>query len=248
MTVASATSDGDPAAGDQRAASDDGSRPLGGTLGWLGLWALIIWLVFIGIGHLLEHTLQHSGLVHQDGAIDRWFASHRHQPWNTVTKIATFGAETVTVVALGLVAFVLLRWKLGRWRESMFLAISVIGEVTIFVSTTLIVHRPRPSVHRLDGAPPTSSFPSGHTAASVALYGSLAIIAWHAARAGWLRTLATVAAVVLPFAVATSRLYRGMHYPTDVLGGALLAVCWLTVCFRLVLSDRARAVRSAASR
>jgi undecaprenyl-diphosphatase len=230
-----------------RAATDATPR-LGGTLSWLAVWALIIWLVFVGLGYLLGHNLQHSGMVHQDGAIDRWFAAHRRQPWNDVTKVATFGAETITVVLLGLVAFVLLRLRLGRWRESMFLAISVIGEVTIFVSTTLMVHRHRPSVPRLDSAPPTSSFPSGHTAASVALYGSLAVIAWHAARAGWIRTVATLAAVLMPVAVATSRLYRGMHYPTDVLAGALLAVCWLTVCYRLVLSDRSTAGRSVAGR
>jgi membrane-associated phospholipid phosphatase len=231
------------------ARTDNGTaRQVGRTAGWLVLGALIIWLVLVGLGYLLGHTLQHSGLVHEDGAIDRWFASHRHQPWNTVTKIATFGAETITVIVLGLVAFVLLRWRLGRWRESMFLAASVIGEVCIFVSTTLMVHRHRPSVPRLDSAPPTSSFPSGHTAASVALYGSLAIIAWHAARAGWLRTLATVAAVVMPIAVATSRLYRGMHYPTDVLAGAVLALCWLAVTNRLVLSDRATVGRSRAAR
>jgi len=229
-------------------ASDGGAPQLGNTLSWLVAWALIIWLVFVGLGYLLGHNLQHSGLVHKDGAIDRWFAGHRQKPWNTVTKVATYGAETVTVVLLGLVAFVLLRWRLGRWRESMFLAISVIGEVSIFVSTTLMVHRHRPSVPRLDGAPPTSSFPSGHTAASVALYGSLAIIAWHTARAGWLRMLATVAAVVLPVAVATSRLYRGMHYPTDVLAGALLAICWLTVCYLLVLSDRATVGRPVTDR
>jgi membrane-associated phospholipid phosphatase len=231
------------------ARTDNGTaRQVGRTVGWLVLGALIIWLVFVGLGYLLGHTLQHSGLVHEDGAIDRWFASHRHQPWNTVTKIATFGAETITVIVLGLVAFVLLRWRLGRWRESIFLAASVIGEVTIFVSTTLLVDRHRPSVHRLDSAPPTSSFPSGHTAASVALYGSLAVIAWQVARAGWLRTLATVVAVLLPIAVATSRLYRGMHYPTDVLAGALLAVCWLAVTYRLVLSDRAPVGRLAPHR
>ena len=212
---------------------------IGRTLGWLVLGAVVIWLAFVGIGYLLGHSLRHSGLVHEDGAVDRWFASHRHPFWNHVTKVATYGAETITVIALGLIAFVLLRWGLGRWQESIFLAVSVIGEVGIFVSTTLIVDRHRPSVPRLDSAPPTSSFPSGHTAAAVALYGSLAIIAWHTARAGWLRTLATVAAVVLPVAVATSRLYRGMHYLTDVLAGALLALCWLVVTHRLLLSDPA---------
>ncbi|HJQ02469.1 MAG TPA: phosphatase PAP2 family protein [Jatrophihabitans sp.] len=215
----------------------DAAGGYGRILGWLLLWAVLIWLAFVGLGYLLGHTLRHSGLVHQDGAVDRWFASHRHPFWNHVTKVATFGAETITVISLGLVAFVLLRWAIGRWRESFFLAISIIGEVVIFVSTTLLVDRHRPSVPHMDGAPPTSSFPSGHTAAAVSLYGSLAVIAWHSAKAGWLRTLATVAAVVLPIAVATSRLYRGMHYPTDVLAGALLSVCWLTVTSHLLLPD-----------
>ncbi|HET6209089.1 MAG TPA: phosphatase PAP2 family protein [Jatrophihabitans sp.] len=224
------------------------ARQVGRTLLWLVLAALVIWAVFVGLGYLLGHNLRHSGLVHEDGAIDRWFAGHRRPAWNSVTKVATFGAETITVIALGLIAFVLLRLRLHRWRESIFLAVAVIGEVSIFVSTTLLVDRHRPSVPRLDSAPPTSSFPSGHTAASVALYGSLAVIAWHAARAGWLRTLATVAAVLMPLAVATSRLYRGMHYLTDVLAGALLALCWLAVCHRLVLHDRlAPAVRSGLS-
>lgn len=213
---------------------------IGRTLGWLVLGAAVIWLAFVGLGYLLGHSLRNSGLVHDDGAVDRWFASHRHPFWNHVTKVATYGAETITVIAFGLIAFVLLRWGLGRWRESLFLAASVIGEVVIFVSTTLLVDRHRPSVPRLDSAPPTSSFPSGHTAAAVALYGSLAVIAWHTARAAWLRTLATVAAVVLPIAVATSRLYRGMHFLTDVLAGALLAVCWLVVTHRLLLSEPER--------
>ncbi|MEO7285840.1 MAG: phosphatase PAP2 family protein [Jatrophihabitantaceae bacterium] len=213
-------------------------RQVGQQIVRLVLAAVLIWLVFVGIGWLLSHRLQHSGLVRWDGSVDRWLAHRRHAGWNTVTHLATFGAETITVIAIGLVAFGLLRWRLGRWTEPIFLAVSVIGEVCIFVSTTLLVDRHRPSVPRLDSAPPTSSFPSGHTAASVALYGSLAVIAWHAARAGWLRTVATVLAVLMPLAVAGSRLYRGMHYPTDVLAGALLSICWLTVTSRLLLPSR----------
>jgi undecaprenyl-diphosphatase len=151
----------------------------------------------------------------------------------------TYGAETETVIAIGLVFFVVLRWRLGRWLESMFLAVSLIGEVTIFVSTTLLVERHRPAVPRLDAAPPTSSFPSGHTAASVTLYGGLALIAWRAARASWLRAVATALAVLMPVGVGLSRLYRGMHNPTDVLAGALFACCWLAVTGTLLLrADR----------
>ena len=200
--------------------------------------AVLIWLVLVVIGHLLGHQWKDSALVRWDASVNRNLAAHRHQPWTEITHLATFLAETLTVIAVGLVAFVLLRLGFKRWREPLFLAIAVVGEVTIFVSTTLLVDRARPPVKHLDGAPPTSSFPSGHTAASVALYGGLAVLAWRAGAAVWLRTLATAAAVLVPIVVAVSRMYRGMHYPTDVIAGALLACCWLAVVSTVVLGRR----------
>jgi membrane-associated phospholipid phosphatase len=205
---------------------------------WLLAAAVLIWLVLVVIGHLLGHQWKDSALVRWDASVDRNLAAHRRDPWTEITHLATFLAETITVIAVGLVAFVLLRLGFKRWREPLFLAISVIGEVTIFVSTTLLVDRDRPPVKHLDGAPPTSSFPSGHTAASVALYGGLAVLAWRAGAAVWLRTLATAAAVLVPIVVAVSRMYRGMHYPTDVIAGALLACCWLAVVSTVVLGRR----------
>ncbi len=200
--------------------------------------AVVLWLLLVLVGHLLGHQWSHSGLVRWDASVDRRLAANRRQPWTNLTHLATFGAETTTVIAIVVVAFVLLRLRLGRWREPLFLAITVIGEVTIFVSTTLLVERARPSVPHLDSAPPTSSFPSGHTAASVALYGALAVLAWRASSRMWLRTLATVLAVAMPLMVAASRLYRGMHYPTDVTAGALLACLWLAVTTTVVLGRR----------
>ncbi len=127
-----------------------------------------------------------------------------------------------------------------RWREPLFVVTAIVGEVAIFVVTTLVVHRPRPNVVRLDHAPPTSSFPSGHTAAAVALCGSIAaLVVWHGARAVW-RWLAMTAAILLPIMVAASRLYRGMHYPTDVIGGALLGFTWLRVALYAVLGTTSK--------
>lgn len=207
--------------------------------------AVLIWLVLVLIGHLLGHQWKDSALVRWDASVDRHLAADRRDPWTEITHLATFLAETLTVIGVGLVAFVLLRLGLKRWREPLFLAVAVIGEVTIFVSTTLLVDRARPPVKHLDSAPPTSSFPSGHTAASVALYGGLAVIAWRVGTAAWLRALATAAAVLVPVLVALSRMYRGMHYPTDVIAGALLAVTWLAVTSAVILRrDRSRASSS----
>src|SRR6266508_2918903 len=117
-------------------------------------------------------------------------------------------------------------------------AAALAGEVTIFVATTLMIDRNRPPVPQLDDSPPTSSFPSGHTAAAIALYGALAIIALRVSGRAWLRTLAVIFAVALPICVAFARLYRGMHFPTDVLGGALLGIAWLVVAWVVMLRGR----------
>lgn len=200
--------------------------------------AVLLWALLAGLGFTLAHAWAKTTFEHWDGSVDRGLASHRTATWNTISHVLSSTAETLPVIAAGLVLFIGLRIVLGRWRESLYLAVVLIGEVTIFVCTTLVVHRHRPNVARLDGAPPTSSFPSGHTAATMALYGGLAVIVWCCTQRGWLRAVVTILAIVMPIAVASSRLYRGMHYPTDVMAGALLALLWLGFTARVLLVKR----------
>lgn len=207
---------------------------------WLLAAAVLLWLVLVLIGQLLGDQWSRSALVRWDVSVDRELAANRSHPWNVVTTLFTLLADTITVITIGLLACVAFRLRLKRWREPLFLAVTVIGEVTIFVSTTLLVDRDRPSVRQLDSAPPTSSFPSGHTAASVALYGGLAVLAWRISATVLLRAVAIALAVLAPVLVAMSRLYRGMHYPSDVAGGLLLACCWLAVTSTLLLGRRSQ--------
>jgi membrane-associated phospholipid phosphatase len=97
---------------------------------------------------------------------------------------------------------------------------------------TLLVERDRPHVPKLDVAPPTSSFPSGHTTAAVVLYGMLAFLASNRLRSGAIVWLARFMAVAAPILVGVSRMYRGMHFLTDVVAGALLGLTWLFIAIR----------------
>ena len=155
-------------------------------------------------------------------------------------------SATPTIVALTALAAAVFRWQFARWRESLLVIYAVIGETAIFMATTLFIDRPRPSVPQLDTAPPTSSFPSGHTAAAVCFYGSVAaIILWHS-RHRWITVVAVVVCAAVPLLIGGSRVYRGMHYPTDVLAGVLLGAIWLTVVIFYVRTHDAGGPRHAA--
>ncbi len=122
------------------------------------------------------------------------------------------------------------------WRPVLLLAVALCGEIVVFLTTASLIDRPRPAVPHLDAhLPPTSSFPSGHTAAAICLYGAIAAIVLAHARGRWRgrwRGLVIACAVGIIVVVAAARLYRGAHYPTDVLGSALFAVPWLVVTVR----------------
>ncbi|HTC69758.1 MAG TPA: phosphatase PAP2 family protein [Acidothermaceae bacterium] len=197
--------------------------------------AALLLVAMIALGLLDVHVLAHSRFGRVDGSVDSTLAHHRDHVLNALTLGATDAASTLPIIAVGVLVIISAALAFRRWREPLFVLTVVVGEVAIFVVTTLVVHRPRPNVVRLDHAPPTSSFPSGHTAASVALYGSIAaLVVCYGARMVW-RRLAITVAILFPIVVAASRLYRGMHYPTDVVGGALLGFTWLRMSMYAIL-------------
>ena len=91
------------------------------------------------------------------------------------------------------------------------------------------MHRERPTVPRLDHLPVNQSFPSGHVAASVAVYVALALLVTSRFARRSVHVIAWTLALLLPLVVATSRMYRGMHHPTDAASGALVGLCAVAI-------------------
>jgi membrane-associated phospholipid phosphatase len=194
---------------------------------YLIVWAVVLLAVFAGIGFLVTKVGRHDVVGRADHSIERTFARDCAPELNTATHYLTDLGETITVIAIGILLAVAARLLWARWREAVLVVVALAGEVSIFIVTTLLIHRHRPRVPHLDAAPPTSSFPSGHTAAAVVLYLLLALLLSYRLRSALARTLLWTVAVLIPILVGLSRLYRGMHYPTDVLSGAALGAVWL---------------------
>ena len=85
--------------------------------------------------------------------------------------------------------------------------------------TSLAVPRDRPHVHRLEDLPADASYPSGHTAAAIAVYAGLVLLLTSRFPTRALRVCAWAVAIVIPVLVALARMYRGMHHPLDAAGG-----------------------------
>jgi membrane-associated phospholipid phosphatase len=202
---------------------------------WLVGGGAALYLVLAAIGLLLTRPLAHSDLMKEDLTISRWFFDERTPTLNTVTHFGSSMSDTAVAIAVTLIAMMVLRWWLGRWREPLTVLAAIMGELFVFLLVTNSVGRARPTVPHLDAAPPTSSFPSGHTAAAVALYGCMAIIV---VRRMSDRTIARILAVLfwcVPIAVGLSRVYRGMHFTTDVIFGALGGGTWLSLVILFLL-------------
>jgi undecaprenyl-diphosphatase len=207
-------------------------------------WVLILGVI-VGLGELI--TKFGHGNELGDRTIPRWFAGHRTATETRWSLIFTTLGGTAGIVIIALLASVVLLAVTRRWRPVVYIGVLLAGEVAAFLTAAAIVKRPRPPVPHLDQHLPTSSYPSGHTAATCCLYAGIAILVIGLSRGRW-RWLFLIPAIVMPILVALSRIYRGEHHPTDVLGGLLFATLWLTAVTLLLRPSAVARGRPASSR
>jgi membrane-associated phospholipid phosphatase len=137
-------------------------------------------------------------------------------------------APVVTLIAVGAAAYAV---SAGRPR----LVLAVAWTPLVFLTNEalkLLVHHPRPTVAMI-ALPPSYSFPSGHTAASSALFLTLAFMATAVERRAGPRRLIVGMGLALALLVAWSRVYLGVHYFTDVCGGLLLGAAGALIASRM---------------
>jgi undecaprenyl-diphosphatase len=154
-----------------------------------------------------------------------------------VSLLLSNAGNTHAILAVGLVAGAVALALVRRWRPVAFLLLLMLGELTLFLASAAIVGRPRPDVPPLDPHLPTSSYPSGHVAATICLYAGIAILVVPRTRRLW-GVLSLVPVIVMPLLVAAARMYRGMHHPTDILGSLVLAGLWVLGTWLSVAPNR----------
>jgi undecaprenyl-diphosphatase len=209
---------------------------------------VLLALCSIGVGYLLTHELTSApGIGPANRDLVGWLAAHRTPDR---TEASLIGSIVAGGVVLPIVAGV---FALGcivrrKWRVAAFGVFALAGESGAYRATTLVIDEHRPRVHRLEHLPVNASYPSGHTAASIAVYGGLVLLLTSKVRNPAVRVVAWTVAVAIPVYVGFSRMYRGMHYPLDVTGGALLGIGALGVIVFACRASGAAADRRDAER
>lgn len=146
-------------------------------------------------------------------------------------KYFTKFGNTVTIVALTVVIAGVLYFNLKDKISAYWLLINIVliqgvGNIAL----KFVFNRERPSVEHLVTATNTS-FPSGHSMGSMLLYGTLIFITPIYIKSKPVRLTIQILLGILILLVGTSRVYLGVHYPTDVLGGYSIALAWLTFSY-----------------
>ncbi len=189
----------------------------------------VIAALSIGLGLVVTRVLEPAwGVGAADERVNAWLAHHRTPGRTHASLIGSIMAGGVVLpIVAGSVALLCVVFK--KWRIAAFAVFALAVESGTYRLTTLAVHAHRPRVARLEHLPVNASYPSGHTAAAIAVYGGLALLVSSRIPILPVRVVAWCLALAMVAFVATSRLYRGMHHPLDVGGGIVVGVAALIV-------------------
>ena len=183
----------------------------------------------IALGLLVTRVLEPAwGIGSADERVNVWLAAHR-TPSRTheslLGSIIAGGVVLPIVVGSIALACALLR----KWRIAAFVVFALAVESASYRSTTLVIHSHRPRVVRLESLPVNAAYPSGHTAAALAVYGGLALLITSRLTNGAVRAIAWTLVLATVTFVAVARMYRGMHHPLDVGGGVVVGIVAIIV-------------------
>jgi membrane-associated phospholipid phosphatase len=174
--------------------------------------------LFVALGFVAHHAAAGTTVDH---AVLAWMVNHRSAGLTSVAIAVTNVGSPVGVTVIAVVAAGVSWWRVGSARPAILIltTLAVAGAISTLTKMIVGAHRPAQAVQLI--VETDRSFPSGHVTGTLALLGALVVvIGHHNGRAVSAAVIALAAAATV--AVALTRLYLGVHWVTDIVGGLLL--------------------------
>jgi undecaprenyl-diphosphatase len=227
-----------------RAGSQPGRRAMFGLFRWVGehvrgfhaavgallIAGVVVIVLCVAFFAMLADEVMEGGTQKFDDAVLLWMNRHASPPLTGFAlDVTALGAGTVVWLVV-IVASVFLWVSRHRWSAAL-LWVSILGSGLINATMKLFFNRPRP--HLFPWRVPyagLSSFPSGHSMTSMVCYATLAYLITRLEPNAFLRRFTFALAAILIVSIGLSRMYLGVHYPTDVLAGFTTGLAWTAFC------------------
>lgn len=164
-----------------------------------------------------------------DEAVLRWMGAHHSKLLNeAMLEITALGTGAVVLMIVCVAALFL---ALTRHRYSaLLLVVATAGGIALDLVLKLFFDRPRPDVIVWGTSAVSSSFPSGHAMSATIVYSTVAYLAARLYKGALVRWMIFFAAAIVIVLISFSRLYLGVHYPSDVAAGAIIGLAWASFC------------------
>ena len=181
---------------------------------------------------LAEHVRKGSTQPFDD-AIMRWVGAHQ-TAWLESVMLEITALGTGTVVGMIVLIAGLFLWLNHHRHSAVLLIVATLGGMVLDNLLKIGFNRPRPQIFEWGTHAVSSSFPSGHAMSSVIVYGTVAYLAARLQRNVHARVLTFVIATIIIVMISTSRVYLGVHYPSDILAGFLIGTAWAGFCMAVL--------------
>jgi undecaprenyl-diphosphatase len=205
------------------------AQSFGTTLGvFLASGMLVAGLATFGFAELAGDVMGGDTQGFDEAAL-RWVEEH-HRPMLDVAMVEISMLGTWIVVLTIAVVAGLFLYLTNHKYSALLLLVSTTGGIALNSILKMGFARPRPSVFEWKTHVMSSSFPSGHAMSAVVIYGTVAYLAARLQRTHLARLATLAAAGAMMVLICLSRMYLGVHYPSDVAAGAVIGLAWAAFC------------------
>jgi undecaprenyl-diphosphatase len=175
---------------------------------------------------LISLLISDHKIVHFDSSVIAVVQGWESPGLTAIMKVFTFIGSAPFVIPLSLCILFFLYKVLHHRQELILFIVALIGSEALNGLLKQLFHRIRPHLHRLINVG-GFSFPSGHAMSAFTVYGIVAFLLWRHIPSRWGRGLLIVFSIMMILSIGISRIYLGVHYPSDIIGGYLASGFWL---------------------
>ena len=190
--------------------------------------AFVISVVCISGFSLMSLLISDHKIVYFDTMVISAIQGMETPTMTSVMKFFTFIGSAPFVIVMGIVILFFLYKVLQHRIELILFIASILGSAALNTLLKHLFHRIRPNLHRLIDIG-GYSFPSGHAMNAFSVYVIITFLLWRHIQRKWGRTLLLLFSFFMILAIGVSRIYLGVHYPSDIVGGYFASGFWLTI-------------------